>query len=100
LILPSTEEQFGQVVPEALAMGLPIIISANCGARDELVRTGVNGFVVESDNAEGMASFMLLLATDEALWRRMCIATARFMPHGDVTEFTNGVAKLADFNAA
>jgi len=99
LILPSTEEQFGQVVPEALAMGLPIILSDNCGARDELVRTGVNGFVVESDNAEGMASFMILLATDEALWRRMCIATARFMPHGDVTEFTKGVAKLAGINA-
>ena len=37
LILPSTEEQFGLVVTEALALGLPVLVSANAGAVDELV---------------------------------------------------------------
>src|SRR5262249_28037189 len=50
LILASTEEQFGLVVIEAQVMGIPILLTPNCGARDELVRTGVNGFLVEADN--------------------------------------------------
>lgn len=95
LILPSTEEQFGQVVPEALAMGLPVILSDNCGARDELVRTGINGFVVEPDNAEGLAWFMHLMATDEALWKRMSTAANTFAPRGDVVQFARGVIELA-----
>jgi glycosyltransferase involved in cell wall biosynthesis len=74
LILPSVEEQFGNVVLEALAMGVPIILSDNCGARDKLVRTAVNGFIVEPDNAVGFAYFMTALAGDESLWRRMAEA--------------------------
>ena len=71
LILPSVEEQFGNVIIEAQAMGLPVIVSDNVGARDNLVRSGVNGFVVEPSNAAGFAFFMKLLSTDEKLWRRM-----------------------------
>src|SRR5262249_42831205 len=65
LILPSTQEQFGQVVLEAIAMRVPVLVSQACGARDELVRTGVNGFVFEPDNPEGLAWFMSVLANDE-----------------------------------
>ena len=54
-ILTSMEEQFGNVIIEAQAMGLPVVISDRCGAWDVLVRTGVNGFVVEPDNASGFA---------------------------------------------
>ena len=53
LILPSIEEQFGNVIIEAQAMGVPTIISHNCGALETLVRSGVNGFVVEPDNPTG-----------------------------------------------
>lgn len=79
LIHPSTEEQFGFVIYEAQAMGVPVIISENCGARDFLVRTAVNGFVLEPDNAEGFAYFMTLFSEDEALWEQMsfCGGTVR-----------------------
>lgn len=94
LLLPSLEEQFGHVVIEAQAMGLPVILSQNCGACDVLVRSGVNGFVIEPDNPQGMAFFMSLLGTDDALWRNMCLATASFVAHGDVRGFVNSVATL------
>jgi glycosyltransferase involved in cell wall biosynthesis len=94
LILPSTEEQFGQVVLEGIALGLPVLISEACGARDELVRTGVNGFVFEPDNSEGLAWFMSILARDQNLWRQMAGATKSFIPLCDVEGFADGVERL------
>jgi glycosyltransferase involved in cell wall biosynthesis len=94
LILPSTEEQFGQVILEAIAMGVPVLVSEACGARDELVRTGINGFVFEPDNPEGLAWFMSMLARDQNLWLQMAGATERFVPLCDVEGFADGVERL------
>lgn len=98
LILPSVEEQFGNVIPEALAMGLPAILSDNCGSRDTLVRTGVNGFVIEADNPIGTAYFMQLLSEDEALWQRMCIASQQFVEQADTERFAEAVEALISTN--
>ncbi len=94
LILPSVEEQWGLVVNEAVALGLPILCSDNVGARDSLVRVGVNGFVFEPDNDEGLGQLMRMLSEDEALWRRMCGGSLRLAPRGDVAEFVAGVSAL------
>jgi glycosyltransferase involved in cell wall biosynthesis len=94
LLLPSIEEQFGNVVPEAQAMGLPVILSDNCGSRDVLVRSGVNGFVVEADNPAGMAFFMKLFSEDEDLWRRMCLASQQYVERADTARFADAVEAL------
>ncbi|PRX09054.1 UNVERIFIED_ORG: glycosyl transferase family 1 [Martelella mediterranea] len=94
LLLPSLEEQFGNVVPEAMSMGLPVILSDNAGARDLLVRSAVNGFVVEPDNPEGLAFFMCALAQDQVLWNRMAQASCAAALGGDVTEFARAIQNL------
>jgi hypothetical protein len=71
-----------------------VILSDRCGARDRLVRTGVNGFVIESDNPSGMAYFMNLLGEDEALWRRMALAAQESAAWGDTARFVEGVSSL------
>jgi L-malate glycosyltransferase len=94
LILPSTEEQWGLVVNEALAMGLPILCSSNAGACDLLVRTAVNGFVFEPDNIPGLAGLMQLIAHDEENWRRMAMESRRLAELGDIRQFGAGAARL------
>jgi glycosyltransferase involved in cell wall biosynthesis len=96
LILPSTEEQWGLVANEAVAMGLPLLLSTNCGAADSLLRAGVNGFLFEPDNRDGLAYFMELIGRDEALWRRMCHASTTLAPLADARRFHEGVAVLLD----
>lgn len=100
LLLPSVEEQFGNVIPEALSMGVPVIVSDKCGARDFLVRTGVNGFVVEPDNPIGMAMFMQMLADDEVLWTSMCRAACTFSEKADAQRFAESVISLVTSDAA
>jgi glycosyltransferase involved in cell wall biosynthesis len=94
LLLPSTEEQWGLVINEALAMGVPVLCADNVGARDSLVRSAVNGQFFEPDNAEGLATLMAELGGDEAEWRRMSEAACQFAPAGDVVVFARAVAHL------
>ena len=46
LLLPSIRETWGLVVEEALARGVPVILSSNCGA-SELITSGQNGFIFQ-----------------------------------------------------
>jgi len=43
-ILPSLYEPWGLVVNEAMASGLPVLVSSKCGCVPELCWRGVNGF--------------------------------------------------------
>ncbi len=94
LILPSIEEQFGNVIIEAQAMGVPTLISYNCGALETLVRSGVNGFVVEPDNPAGLAFFMQWLQEDTDLWERLALGCCPILPRADTPAFVEGVMKL------
>ncbi|MGA3142396.1 MAG: glycosyltransferase [Verrucomicrobiota bacterium] len=57
----STTEQWGLVVNEAMASGLPVLVSNRCGCAQDLVREGVNGFTFDPYNVEEMANVMLRL---------------------------------------
>jgi len=57
LILPSRYDPFPNTVLEALAMGLPVIVSSRAGAA-EIIEPGVNGWVCEPDDAPAVASLM------------------------------------------
>jgi starch synthase len=55
LVLPSVFEGFGLVIVEAMATGMPVITSTHsCGP--EVIREGVDGFVLDPDDVEGLAS--------------------------------------------
>ncbi|HEV7503813.1 MAG TPA: glycosyltransferase family 4 protein [Thermoanaerobaculia bacterium] len=58
LVLPSRNESFGMVVPEALAAGLPVLVSDRAGAA-ALIQEGRNGWVVPAGDAGALARRML-----------------------------------------
>ncbi len=55
LVLPSLEEGFGLVVVQALACGLPVIVSEAVGAKD-LIQHRVNGSIVPVKDVAALAS--------------------------------------------
>jgi 1,2-diacylglycerol 3-alpha-glucosyltransferase len=44
-VLPSLQEPWGLVVNEAMASGLPVLVSERCGCAEDLVEAGRNGFL-------------------------------------------------------
>ena len=67
----STTEQWGLVVNEAMASGLPLLLSKRCGSAEELLVEGVNGLSFDPFNVEEMANLMLYLSTHEDKAARM-----------------------------
>ena len=53
-ILPSRGETWGVVVNEAMASGLPVIVSRQCGCASTLVRDGENGWLIDSQKVDSI----------------------------------------------
>lgn len=69
LVLPSISEGLGLVVLEAMASGVPVIVTPN--GPGEVVRDGVDGFVVPIRNPELIAERMTQLIENAALHKEM-----------------------------
>lgn len=72
MVLPSFSEGFGLVVTEALACGLPVIVTPNVGASD-LIKDGKEGFVVPVASAEAIADRLNTLDQDRELLAQMSL---------------------------
>ncbi|MBI4395371.1 MAG: glycosyltransferase family 4 protein [Candidatus Omnitrophica bacterium] len=70
LVLPSVYDSLGQVILEAMAHGVPVIVSENTAGHD-IVREGVDGFVVPIRDVEALKDRILRLYQDEELWQYM-----------------------------
>jgi glycosyltransferase involved in cell wall biosynthesis len=69
LVLPSIAEGSAVAVLEAMASGLPVIVTPNAGA--DAVRDGIEGFVVPIRDARTIAARLTQLADDADLRTRM-----------------------------
>jgi glycosyltransferase involved in cell wall biosynthesis len=70
LVLPSLCEAFGLVVTEALACGLPVVVTPNVGAAD-LVGDGREGFIVPVCSSQAIAERLHTLHRDRELLAAM-----------------------------
>ena len=68
-VLPSRHEQWGVVIHEFAAAGLPIICSHTVGASSSFVISGFNGFMFLDENSASLASQMqkIICSSDKSL---------------------------------
>lgn len=63
-VLPSKNEGMSNAALEALASGLPLVVSGT-GGMEELVTASVNGFFIDPENSVTFAETLLSLAQDQ-----------------------------------
>jgi len=70
LVHPSMADGFGYVVAEAMASGIPVIVTPNTGA-SELVIDGHNGYIVPARDRDALRERLAHLARHPSLLREM-----------------------------
>jgi len=88
----STTEQWGLVVNEAMASGLPVLVSNRCGCAANLVMAGENGWTFDPTDEGQMADLMLKIASDETLRKKMGLRSREIIAEWGPERFAFGVA--------
>jgi glycosyltransferase involved in cell wall biosynthesis len=70
LVLPSRLESFGMAVVEALAAGIPAIVTPNVGA-SEIITAGKNGWIIAVGSAAALAEQLSWCCTEPTRTREM-----------------------------
>jgi glycosyltransferase involved in cell wall biosynthesis len=77
-LFPSTTDTFGNVVLEAQASGVPVIVSSKGGPSENMV-PGKTGFVVSDDTPEAYLEILLQLVDNPELLRQLRVNARGYM---------------------
>lgn len=69
-LFPSISETYGNVVAEAMASGLPIVLANGGGSRD-LIQNGVSGFLCDPFDPKEYLRYLIQLQTNEAFRKEL-----------------------------
>ena len=85
-VFPAFDEPWGLVINEAMAASLPVIVGEDVGCTDDLVKQGVNGFLIPTDDYIELSDKMLKLADDSALRKEMGQASRKIITNWTMEE--------------
>jgi 1,2-diacylglycerol 3-alpha-glucosyltransferase len=93
-ILPTYSDTWGLVVNEAMACGIPVIVSRVAGCVAELVRENWNGLLVDPKDVASLTSAMRSLADQPDLRASMGANSMEHISRYSPAEWSIGVARM------
>ena len=87
----STTEQWGLVVNEAMASGLPVLVSNRCGCAADLVSPSVNGFQFDPGNTDELAQLLLKISAGNFPLADFGAASQRLIAKWGAEQFGSGL---------
>jgi len=97
-LLPSRYEGFSNAVLEALALGTPVVVTDCPGANRDMVRPGIDGWLVPTEDPQALAATMAAAANaaplDRATIRQGC--SDRFRAPRIVGQWDELLARIAE----
>lgn len=101
LILPTYTDTWGLVVNEAMACGLPVILSRAAGCAADLVAADhlkgtCNGLLVPPKDVEALALAMTTMASQPVLRRKMADNSAQRISQYSPEEWANGIVRAVE----
>ncbi|NET31569.1 MAG: glycosyltransferase [Cyanothece sp. SIO1E1] len=100
-IHPAVSEQWGLVVNEALAAGLPALVSNRCGCYPELILEGINGFGFDPENVEQLSYLMVKIShLDTVELQQMGAAALNHIQQFSPMTFGQGIVQTIQYACA
>lgn len=84
---PSLSEPWGLAVNEALAAGLPVLVSRQCGCREDLVEEGVNGYLFDPESVDDLVNALGKIWERRRQWTEMGLASRRIVDYWSLDLF-------------
>ena len=96
-VLPSLSEPWGLVVNEAMACGLPVVVSKRAGAYYDLVKDGINGFGFEPTDkyqlVEIMKKFVIGFVDLDMMKKASEEIIRSYIPQNSAREMMEGIMR-------
>jgi glycosyltransferase involved in cell wall biosynthesis len=92
----STTEQWGLVVNEAMASGLPVLVSERCGCAPDIIENGCNGFTFDPYDVGALANLMLKMSSDDCDRAAMGRASREIISRWSPDTFAEGLVQAAE----
>ena len=89
----STVEQWGLVVNEAMASGLPVLVSSRCGCAQNMVQEGVNGYTFDPYDPKQMADVMFRISDPKFPLSDFGAASTRIIAEWSPGRFASGLSQ-------
>jgi glycosyltransferase involved in cell wall biosynthesis len=92
VLASNRSEQWGLVVNEAMAAGVPVLVSRQCGCSGALVKPGVNGFVFDGNSVSELVDRLLWMHQNERRIDAMGQASLAIVAEYSPLNFAKNVA--------
>ncbi|MEL6166319.1 MAG: glycosyltransferase family 4 protein, partial [Cyanobacteria bacterium J06628_3] len=93
----SIQEQWGLVVNEAMAAGLPVLVSKRCGCYEDLIIENVNGFGFDPENSQQLSQLMLKISSGEVKLEKMSQASLEHIQKFSPDYFAEGLIQAVEY---
>jgi glycosyltransferase involved in cell wall biosynthesis len=90
-VLPSFDDPRATVINEAMACGLPVVVSDRCGPIGDIARDGDNAFVFHAGDTDALAAALDRLTVDPALRLQMSARSREIISRWDYQRGVEGV---------
>lgn len=94
-VLPSSSDQWGLVVNEAMASHLPVLVSRACGCVPELVQDRQNGFSFDPMDEEAMANLLRRISSGATDLAAMAQTSAQIIAQWSLDRFADSFWSVA-----
>ena len=96
-ILPSYFDNWGLVVNEAIASGLPCIVSKNCGCVEDLIKKDISGLIFDPYNNNELSFCMKIIENQDKKEREKMINLAKVnLNKFDLNNFSRNFKKAVN----
>ena len=88
---PSVSDTWGLAVNEAMACGLPVVVSNRCGCHEDLVETGGNGFTFDPFTTDGLIQALKHMRDVRSAWPSMGAASREIVSRWGLDRFSTNL---------